>query len=147
MTANVNMISSGERALLLCGGFLLVTAIIHLFVSLSPLRANGRCIFQRPRPGLLRLLFGELSPMLSFICGLFFTALTTAAWYALENLRGVPAFLLPGPVPGLLVTFFLVVTSLRRLRGHCGAKVVFSALVSLLLLIAGGLILLIYEGT
>ncbi|ELV2845748.1 hypothetical protein QNZ47_004570 [Enterobacter cloacae] len=134
-----------DRALLLCGMVVLLTAVVHIFVTASPLRATGRCIFLRPRPGVSRLLRGEVSPGVSLLWGLLATALGAVAGVLLRLYGAGPA-LPAGPVPGLLFTAWVVVASLRHLAGHGVVKVLLSGLSSLCLLVAGLLLLLMCEG-
>lgn len=138
-------LSPSGQTLLLCGVVVLLTAVVHVFVTLLPLRAGGRCIFLRQRAGLGRLLSGEMSPGLSLFWGLLLTLVTTTVGGVLR-FSGVGQALLAGPVPGLLFTVWVVVASLRHLTGHWLLKVLLSALVSLCLLSACLLILLIHRG-
>lgn len=138
-------LASPDRALLLCGVALLLTAVVHIFVTTSPLRAGGRCIFLRQRGAVSRLLCGEVSPGVSLLCGLLVTALSAAAG-AVLRFSGTDHAILAGPVPGLLFTAWVVVASLRHLKGHWLVKVVLSGLTSLCLLLAGLLVLLITQG-
>lgn len=136
---------SPERALLLCGTVLLLTAVVHIFVTVSPRRAHGRAIFRHPRPVVQRLVSGDASPAVSLLCGLLAILLSTVTGGALR-FTGLDHALLAGPVPGLLFTVWVVVASLRRPGGSWLVRVALSALTSLCMLSAGLLLLLITEG-
>ncbi|STB73293.1 hypothetical protein [Citrobacter koseri] len=149
MTALLLAMTSQSRGLLLCGVVLVLTAMVHVYVTVWPLRGvdGVRCIFRRPRAALLRWLSGELLPGFSLLCGLVFTTLTSAAGMVAAGIYGGEALLLPaGPATGLLVTAGVVMASLRRLRGYGLVRVVFSVLVSLMLLTCTGLVFLVCEG-
>ncbi|MBI0679128.1 hypothetical protein HCH73_19055 [Citrobacter koseri] len=136
----------GDLTLYLMGGFFLLTMVVHVCVSIFPLRAEGRCIFRQSRAGIARWFAGELSPTLSLFWGLLLTVATMLSGIILSAVPGREWAMLAGPLPGVAITVPVLLTSLRRLRGHGLRKIFFSALTSLLLMLFAGLLLLLISG-
>lgn len=136
----------GDLTLFLMGGVFLLTMVVHVCVSIFPLREEGRRIFRQSRAGIVRWFAGELSPSLSLFWGLLLTVLTTLAGIILSAYPGRDGVMLAGPLPGITVTVLVLQASLRRLRGHGIRKFFFSVLVSLLVIFLAGLLLMLMSG-
>jgi hypothetical protein len=137
--------SYGASALLLCGSILLLTAVVHMFVTFSPLQTEERCIFLRPRSVLSRWLTGDMAPGFSLLIGMLIIMLTTFTG-VVAQLNGHEQAMIVGPVPGVLLAAWSIVASLRHLEENGLVKVLLSVATSLLLLMACALLLLVVEG-
>lgn len=146
MNSGLLTAGGGDLSLFLMGGIFLLTMVVHICVSLFPLRSEGRRIFRQSRGGVVRWFAGEFSPALSLFWGLLLTAVTTLSGIILSAVPGREWAMLAGPLPGVAVTIPVLLTSLRRLRGHGLRKIFFSVLVTLLMMFLAGLLLMLMPG-